>query len=116
MFIPNQVCDVRRRTSWNKHGEPVYGPTQVVPVAVVHLIDAALKTTVRADSSASRGAADEVVSETKLLFPKNFRPQRGDCVVLQGIELFVTSVELRFSVHGKLDHHETLLSHRKVTA
>jgi len=111
MFIPNTTASVRRRTGTNVRAEEVFGAASTIACAVVRLEAKEQKTSVRADSSASRGAADEHVTDAKMLFPKTFRPQKGDRVLVQSIDLRVVSVHPRLNVLGLLDHYETDLMH-----
>lgn len=107
MFLPNQVASVERAHGFNKFGEPRFMAATMVPCAVVKLIGIAEKTTVRADSSASRGSAEELSTNAKLLFPIVFRPTKGDRVSIAGEVMRVSEVHPRFAVGGHLDHFET---------
>jgi DNA-binding transcriptional regulator/RsmH inhibitor MraZ len=77
-----------------------------VPCAIVHSTRANLKTPVRADSSASRGAAEEKVAVSKILFPKTVAIDTNDKFEIDGKILRVTGIEERKNVLGQLDHFE----------
>tara|TARA_R110000851_G_C13102760_1_gene569252 strand:- start:34057 stop:34401 length:345 start_codon:yes stop_codon:yes gene_type:complete len=105
-MTPNVRCTV------SKAGEPdIYGQyTMSDPVdalcAVVSLNIKSLKTSVRADSSASRGTAKETISESKLLFSTGVDVTIGDKVTLNGLDLEVSEIEMRYDVSGNYDHNE----------
>lgn len=108
MFRPNQIAMVSRPGARNLYGEQIYEPQMPVPCAVVKLIKTRRKTTVRADSSASRGNSAEVVSNSKLLFDPRFEIMLEDRVQIAGCTLRVIAVHPRFAVNtkGKVDHYE----------
>lgn len=109
MFLPNNRCTLRRQTGKNVYGEPTWSSQASVPCAVVHLDAHEAKTSVRADSSASRGAAEERVSMAKILFPVKIAPLAGWKVEIAGFQLRIAKVQPRWDVNGRLDHYETEL-------
>jgi hypothetical protein len=62
------------------------------------------KSSVRADSSASRGRADEVTNEARLLFRPNVDIRIGDVVVVLETSLKIETRRLMPSVDGKIHH------------
>ena len=107
MFRPNLVGqlfnsggrDVHSRQSWNE--------AVACPFAIVNLDVSSEKTTVRADSSASRGAADQrVTNRATILVVKTLRVEIGNKFEFEGIAYLVASVHKRRSVFGKVDHIE----------
>lgn len=107
MFIPNNQGTLRRKIGTNVNGEALYGgPIPGVPCGVVHLNFSAEKTAVRADSSASRGNADEPLHFAKILFPAIVKPALGDQFHIHGLSLEIAKSEPRFSIMGALDHYE----------
>jgi len=106
MFVPNTTGVLRRQTGSNIYGEPTYGHPKTVPCGVVRLAIAAEATSVRTDSSASRGAADEPEAVAKILFPANVDISIGDRFEIQTIILRCKKIEPRLAVTGKLDHWE----------
>lgn len=113
MFIPNMLAFVTRVSGKNIHGEIQFEEDgEDVPCAIVRFIDETQKTTVRADSSASRGNSNEVVADVKMLFVKTYRPTKDSKVVVAGnLELRVVSVHPRIAIVGGLDHYEVDLVH-----
>jgi hypothetical protein len=73
---------------------------------VVKLPLTSQKTPVRADSSASRGAADEDVIQGILLFKPAVAIAMGDRIQISGMELRVASLQPRWNVLGRHDHDE----------
>lgn len=106
MFRPNTKALLRRAGGRNVYGEQQVDAGQVVPCAVVHLNKKVQKTPVRADSSASRGNAEEFVSVSKILFPAKVQLAIGDVLEIHGVRLRATAVEPRLDVPGRLDHFE----------
>lgn len=106
MFIPNQTGQLSRQLSRNAYGEPVFLPSQPVACGVVRLVRLDQKTSVRSDSSASRGNANEYVADAVVLFPATVDPRIGDRFEFQGMTLRITTRHPRIAVSGKLDHYE----------
>lgn len=108
-FIGTVPAELSRKTGNNRVGEPIYGETQSLRVGVVHLIRQIAKTSVRTDSSASRGNAEEKVATAKLLLPVSARPRNGDRLIVVEMKMRIENIEPRFDVFGDLDHYETTL-------
>jgi len=106
MFLPNNRCELHTLSGTNVYGEPIWSVLRSVPCAVVSLNRQELQTSVRADSSASRGAALEPVSMGKILFPAAIAVQSGDRITIQGFGLRISAIQPRWDVNGKLDHWE----------
>lgn len=111
MFIPNVFAMVAQPVGHTIHGEVMFDPSVRTPCAVVRLDYSAQKTSVRADSTASRGAAGERVAQSRMLFPENVRIEVGSKVEIAGLTLRVTTKEPRYAVTGRLDHFECDLEH-----
>ena len=73
---------------------------------VVKLLSATEKSTVRADSSASRGNTEEILADSKLLFLPGTDIAVNDRVEIYDINLRVMSKRIRFDVAGRVDHYE----------
>src|SRR4051794_22907410 len=89
----------------------VFGQTTLtvgVPAlcAVVKFDVGAQKTSVRTDSSASRGNAEEIMADARILLPPLFKPSIGTIVELHGYRIEVKSVHPRLTVFGQLDHYQ----------
>ncbi len=106
MFQPNTFGLWSKLTGTNAYGETTWARAKKVACAVVGLEGQLKKTSVRADSSASRGSADEKVSVAKLLFPVVVKPKIGDRFEFNGMKLRFILVQPRYAVTGVLDHYE----------
>ena len=106
MLLPYKPVKVLRREGYDQYGTPQYNQVTGERCAVVHLIDRSVKTSVRADSSASRGASDEYQATAKLLFPKTSQVEVEDRIEVNGVSLSVLTREPRYTADGRLDHIE----------
>ena len=104
MFRPNLKCKVSKVTGTDLYGKRTYGTPETVPFAIVKLERSSEKTSVRTDSSASRGSAQEILADARFLFPKNVTLQEGDLIEFGDFKLTVVSVWPRYRVTGELDH------------
>lgn len=109
MFLPNSECLLRKRASRDKYGQEQLGDAVTIQYAPVDLERVKQKTSVRSDSSASRGQADQVVSQAKILVPANTVLAMDDQVEIEGYFYRVAAAHPRKSVFGRLDHHEITL-------
>lgn len=107
MFSPNLIGALRNRTGRDVHGMAVYGDPVICPFAVVNLERRSQKTSVRADSSGSRGSADEVASTNlKILVPSYVVINVDDEFTFEGERYQVSTKHKRRSVAGGVDHIE----------
>lgn len=106
MFRPNLKCKLATYEKADGYGKRQYGPWKTVPCAIVKLVQESKKTSVRTDSSATRGTAQEILANARLLFPKYVSLKPGDRVSILGFELTVVSVFPRHNVLGNQDHWE----------
>lgn len=104
MFIPNIRCQIRRRVGTDMYGKASYGPAKAGMCGIVRLEQDSDNTSVRADSSASRGTSKEENTHARLLFPARIELRQGDIVSVVGMELVVQSIWPRHSISGHLDH------------
>lgn len=102
-------CVWSKRAGYDAHGREVAGPGENVKCAVVKLPISREKSSVRADSSATRGAAHELTGDARLLFPITLDINTGDKVVIAGISLRVVGVHPRFTVVGVHHHNQVEL-------
>ena len=106
MFIPNNFGILIKKIADNKYGEPIFSSGTNVPCGVVEIKADLKKTAIRTDSSASRGNADEIVSIAMILFPAYVNIAVGDKFFIANVDLRVMMVEPRYSISGRLDHHQ----------
>lgn len=110
MIKPNVACKIQSVDSFDLYGEEKLSPVVPARCSVVRLIVRSEKTSVRADSSASGGAADELTSTSRLLFLPRTKINIGDKVEIHNIELRVETIHPRFDVRGRHDHNEVDLT------
>lgn len=104
MFRPNQVAQIKRTLGRDFHSRPTFSPAEDIEIAIVKLERSDVVTTVRADSSASRGAAEELITKGKIL--TKHEVSRGDVLIMAGGEYKIVMKHSRFTVTGVLDHLE----------
>jgi hypothetical protein len=105
MFRPNLVGQYRATTGRDVHGRSDWGPWRVCPFAIVNFDIGTIKTSVRADSSASRGTADVTATQrAAILVPAVLAIKMGDQFRFDGDSFQVTTMHARRSVLGKVDH------------
>lgn len=110
MFRPNTYCYVSKRTGYDEWGRESYGKAKRLPCSVVRLRVSREKTSVRADSSATRGRGNEVTSDALLLLPPTFGVEIGDKIEVMKYALEVVSVHPRLNIMGNHDHDEVGLN------
>lgn len=117
MFIPNNTCTLYRALSGHtEFGEATgFDEGTIVKCGVVRISQVNKKTSVRADSSASRGAADEASGKSVILFPNDVTLEVDDAVVIAGFLLEITGIEPRYRISGALDHYEVDLERKEAT-
>lgn len=109
---PNTPCWIVSMTnSFDGHGQPVFKTKKrKTKCSIVSLHDASGKTTVRADSSASRGQADERLADGRLLLKPNEQVRLGDIVEVKTdrvsdiIKIQITRIFRRVDIAGKVHH------------
>ncbi len=104
MFIPNVPCKFVRRLGTSIYGKPQFGSASPGMCGIVRLEQMSEQTSVRADSSASRGSAMEDKIMSRILVPADTHLKTGDQVQLAGFTLVVQSVWPRYGVDGHMDH------------
>lgn len=107
MFIPNGTCYTRKKTSgFDKYGQPTYTAKQLIKYALVRFDTKTEDSTVRADSSATRGNIKEFHASGRILVPTIVAPKFGDIFIIEGKVYKAKGVEPRYNVLGKLDHYQ----------
>lgn len=111
MFRPNQVCYITLASGrTDVYGQPLAATKVREQCAVVRLITTNMKSAVRADSSASRGNAKELVGDSLILLTATTAANIDDLIDVGGANLRILSKHPRFSVAGTLDHYEITAS------
>lgn len=110
LFRPNLDCKIAKRTGTNVYGEETLGAPKAARCAIIELKLTVDRSSVRADSSASRGSAQEYQGTAKMLFPATIDLARDDQVQVLTHKLRVVSIFPRHSLNGVLDHYEVELT------
>lgn len=106
MFRPNLSCRIQQSTGNDVHGQPLPERFRRERCAIVKLEVANEKSSVRADSSASRGNALEVQVASVILLTTKTAARRDDIIEVSGYKLRIVLMEPRYDVGGRLDHYE----------
>lgn len=105
-------CTVSKRGGYDVYGKEVYdGGTYATKCSVVDMAVIDDKTTVRVDSSATKGNAREITIDARLLMSKNDSIAIGDRIVCMGKSMKIVRISPRHNVVGKLDHYEVECSY-----
>lgn len=107
MFHPNSVGLLYVLEGRDVHTREIWSEPKTVRFSPIDLENSTQKTTVRADSSASRGKSESSVSPGgKALFPKNVAVEIGYRFEFEGMSFMISSKHVRRSVFGRVDHVE----------
>lgn len=107
MFRPNQNCQIQKASGKNDvYGMPVPGAKLPERLAIIELNILNEKSSVRADTSASRGNAQEMEVISKFLLTKNTAAEINDILIYGGHSFRVKSMFPRHNLQGVLDHYE----------
>jgi len=110
VFKPNLTGTLQTVKARDVHGRPTWGEATPCAFAIVNLDVGALKTSVRADSSASRGSADETAAmNAVILMPAHTQIKIGDLFGFEDAKFLIKNIHPRRSVTGKLDHLQVAL-------
>jgi hypothetical protein len=107
MFRPNTIAQLLRMLPTRTiHGKESFAGPVPIPCSIVQLADRVEESSVRADSTATRGAAEQEVLQAKILVPAHTVIKKGDVLQLQDRSVEVMSVHQRLNTRGVLDHLE----------
>ena len=108
LFRPNKTCLLYKKVGMSGIGAKLrYAEKPITErCAVLRALQSTAKSSVRADSSASRGAAWEIVCDYFLLFTPSTQCDLDDMLTVDGMRLKVKSKRAQYSVTGMLDHYE----------
>lgn len=110
LFNPNTTCVIIKVKEYNAYGEPIREERITEPCAVIDASWATKKSSVRADSSASRGNALETIADFWLLMLPTTVAAQDDIIEVYGRRVKVKELRPRFSLYGDQDHTEALCS------
>lgn len=107
MFRPNTTgMLLRKMPKRDIHGKEFFDVPQPVAISIVHLADKVEETSVRADSSASRGAGQQETLQAKILIGPAVRVSKGDVLLILDRRIEIASVHQRLDVFGHPHHNE----------
>jgi hypothetical protein len=107
MFRPNKRCTLRKSGGkTDVFGQPIPTETREEWCAIVTLNLRNEKSSVRADTSASRGAAREFQVDAVLLMTQFSQVRIDDVIEIEGVQLRVVARFPRHDLQGRLDHYE----------
>lgn len=107
MYLPNSKMTLKLSSGkTDAYAQPTPGRTVTEPCCIVKLTNVDKKTSVRADSSASRGDAEESLVDATILAGPKTACNVHDIITVQGYKIKVNGKESRFDMNGKLDHFE----------
>lgn len=106
MFIPTIPCTVRLKYKTNVYGEASLSEPVAERCNLVRMRVESEHTTVRADSSATRGYADEFAASNVILLAPNTAARFDDQITVLGVSIRVKSLHPRYDVQGRIDHFE----------
>lgn len=95
-----------RKGSMNIYGESKYHFMRSASVGVVNFTEGVVQSSVRADSSGSRGKADVETFNAHLIAPLGSGVKLDDVIVMEGVKLVVVSVQRRWGLRGRQGHLE----------
>lgn len=105
-LFPRIPAILHRRSGYDLQGRPTWLPSNPTRVAIITLRGKAERSSVRADSSASRGRAEEAVADGVVLTLPGVVINTGDKLGLLGANYEVISVFPRHDLDGLLGHNQ----------
>lgn len=106
MVIFGVKCVVIKQGGHDLYGNKIEGAKHPEKCAVVKLEKGQQNSTVRVDSGATRGGADEFRADAVLLLNKKTKAEIEDTIIVNGVILRIIKKHHRFDVLGKLDHFQ----------
>lgn len=108
MVIFGIKCVLEKGGGYDLYGGKKAGTSTPDRCAIVKLAIGQQHSTVRVDSGATRGGADELRADAVLLMPKVSKVAIDDLITIpsHNIKVRVTGIRPRHSVAGRLDHYQ----------
>lgn len=106
MYIPKNRCVITKAVGTNVFGQEQPGATVKERCAIVAIISNDKKTSVRSDSSASRGNANELLYDAVILVGPRSRAEMHDVMTVNGFKMKIMTVQPRYNIDGVLDHYQ----------
>lgn len=96
----------RKGSVANIYGEEQLSLVGRIKLGVVRFIDSIDKSSVRADSSASRGKADQEEFDAVFITPVESGVRKDDILLVDGVKVRVILVHRRYGLRGRPGHLE----------
>lgn len=106
MYLPNTTLKIRSTLGFDEYGQERIGSLVTEPCAIVYARYKSDKTTVRTDSSASRGHGREKVSDARILVGPKTVSKLDDKIEVASLSFRIVDKQPRFDVNGNLDHYQ----------
>lgn len=106
MFRANQYCRLQLSSGNDVYGQPLPFIYRKERCAVVKLVLTSTRSTVRADSSATRGNARELQAQSIILLSPRTHAHINDIIEIGDVRLRIEGIFARHDVLGRLDHYE----------
>tara|TARA_R110002074_G_scaffold5353_2_gene26351 strand:- start:1362 stop:1715 length:354 start_codon:yes stop_codon:yes gene_type:complete len=109
---PHISCTLYPTDGSDIYGKDLFLTPVVTTCAIVKLTETTERTSVRTDSSATRGYAGEITADARLLFsPADAKHLKADTKVeVMGVTLKIATISQRLSIQGLLDHFQVDLN------
>lgn len=109
LFNPNATCSLLKNTGYSAYGEQTYSKEPIIEkCAVLNAKRAMKKSSVRADSSASRGNAQETIADFWLILMPDTEAEIDDLVEIHGVRVKIVDLIPRYGLDGSHDHTEAM--------
>lgn len=99
-------CKISRAIGFDGFGQPKFSDQQDIYCAIVKHEVSTQQSTVRADSSSTKGHAYEDIANFIGLFQPNEIINKEDVLEALGAKFRIIGIHTRLTVTGKLDHYE----------
>lgn len=106
MFRPNKTCFIQKVNGRDRYGQESLAAKIKARCSIVRLGTKSEKTSVRADSSASRGGAEEEQSYAVILLERSANVDINDVITIAETSTQVTDIKPRYNIQGRLDHFQ----------
>lgn len=109
MFKGNQQCRVYDPPRSNAYGQKVPSTTsRSTKCSIVKLMRMVEKSSVRTDTSGTKGGADEVIADCKVLMSPLESIDLDSLVEVYGVRFRVTAINPQFDTKGRIHHIEVM--------
>ena len=108
LFSPNQRCVLVKMGNMDIYGQKHVEKRITENCAILKSKKNSTKSSVRADSSASRGNAQEITADYWLILENSTQADIDDLIEFRGLRLKIIGLHPRFSIRGEHDHTEAL--------